>query len=140
MAEIGIVIKEKENLVTVKLERKEACAKCRACTAGLETKEMLLEAENLCNAKVGDTVKVSLEQSNFLIAVVIMYVIPLIALLLGIGLGYVISEQFGCTSKELISVAFGLVTLGLSYLFIRMNENKWKNKKFRPVAEEIIKR
>jgi sigma-E factor negative regulatory protein RseC len=138
MAETGLVINKDDNIVTVKLERKEACAKCRACTASLESKEMILNAENKCNAKIGDTVKISLEQSSFLKAVFIMYCIPLISLLLGIGIGYLVSLQIGRGNNEIIQVVFGLITLGLSYLIIRLNENKWKNKKFRPIAEEII--
>lgn len=138
MAETGLVINKEDNIVTVKLERKEACAKCGACSASLESKEMILKAENKCNAKIGDTVKISLEQSSFLKAVFIMYCIPLISLLLGVGIGYLVSLQIGLGNNEIIQVVFGLVMLGLSYVIIRLNENKWKNKKFRPIAEEII--
>ena len=45
MAEKGVVINTKDNFVTVKMMRQEACAKCRACIAGMEGKEMFIEAK-----------------------------------------------------------------------------------------------
>lgn len=139
MAETGIVIKQKENYVTVKLERREACAKCRACTAGFETKDMIIEAENICHAQEGDQVEISLEQSNFLKAVLIMYTIPLISLLSGLGVGYLISYELGLKSTELIAVICGFALLAVSYIIIKNNEDKWRDKKFRPVAINIVR-
>lgn len=138
MAEVGKVVKMKDEFVVIALERKEACASCRACTLGSEGKEMILEAENKCNAKIGDTVGVSLEQSNFLLAVIIMYTIPLIGLLLGIGTGYLVSVQLSLGNKEILALIFGFAFLAISYLGIKLNEPKFKTKRFRPVAEEII--
>ncbi|MCT4687608.1 SoxR reducing system RseC family protein [Vallitalea sp.] len=139
MAETGIVIKETGKYVTVKLERREACAKCRACTAGFETKDMIIEAENICDAKEGDEVEISLEQSNFLKAVLIMYTVPLIFLFVGLGVGYLISYALHLQSVEIIAVIFGFVLLAISYLIIRSNEDKWRDKKFRPVANNIVR-
>ncbi|GKX29401.1 hypothetical protein SH1V18_18810 [Vallitalea longa] len=140
MAETGIVIKEAEKYVTVKLERTEACAKCRACTAGFETKDMIIEAENVCNAKEGDQVEISLEQSNFLKAVLIMYTIPLTFLLVGLGIGYLISNIFNLQDVELIAVICGFSLLAVSYLLIKSKEDKWRDKKFRPIANKIVSR
>lgn len=140
MAETGIVIKEAGKYVTVKLERREACAKCRACTAGFETKDMIIEAENLCDAKEGDQVEISLEQSNFLKAVLIMYTIPLTFLFIGLGLGYLISFSFGLQNVEVIAVICGFLLLALSYLIIRSNEDRWRDKKFRPIANNVVSR
>lgn len=134
MAEVGQVIENKGNLVVVQLERHDACGKCRACVAGMESKEMYLEAFNECNAEVGDLVTVSLEQSNFLKAVLIMYVIPLIALLVGIGAGYWI------IGSELGAVIVGLVFLAISFFIIHMNEEAFRKAKYRPIADTIVKK
>ncbi|QUH31212.1 SoxR reducing system RseC family protein [Vallitalea guaymasensis] len=139
MAETGIVIKETGKYVTVKLERREACAKCRACTAGFETKDMIIEAENICNAKEGDEVEISLEQSNFLKAVLIMYTVPLMFLFVGLGVGYLISYAFQLQNVEIIAVICGFALLAISYLIIRSNEDKWRDKKFRPIANNIVR-
>ena len=73
MAEKGIVMERKDNLAVIKLKRQEACAKCRACVAGMSEQEMIMEAENACNAQVGDWVELELVGNSFLEAVLIMY-------------------------------------------------------------------
>lgn len=138
MPEIGIVTKQSGEYVTVRLERQEACAKCRACTAGLTSKDMIVEAENRCQAKVGDAVAISLEQSNFLQAVFIMYTIPLIFLFVGLGIGYGIGHALQLGNTELLPIVCGFVLLTAAYFLIRANEEKWRSKKFRPVAETVV--
>lgn len=132
MAEIGQVIEEKGSFVVVSLQRQEACAKCGACTAGLKAKEMIVEAENMCNAKKGDMVNITLEKSNFLKAVIIMYVLPLLGLLAGIFVGYLLN------TNEIIALIIGFIFLGITYGIIRLNEDKFNNKKYRPIADKVI--
>lgn len=134
MAEVGQVIENKGSLVVVSLDRHDACSKCRACVAGIDSKEMILEATNACGAKVGDMVNISLEQSNFLKAVFIMYTIPLIALLAGLGLGYVLLKT------EVAALGIGFVFLAITFVLIRKNENHFKKSGYRPVADEIVKK
>jgi sigma-E factor negative regulatory protein RseC len=132
MAESGQVVEIKEQLVVVRLERKEACASCKACVAGIEAKDMFIEAENLCDAKIGDWVNISLEQSSFLKAVFIVYTIPLIALLVGLGIGYLIFNN------ELGTVIVGFSLLAISFLTLKMNEKHFSKGKYRPIAQEIV--
>ena len=65
MAEKGVVVDRKNNLAVIKLRRQEACAKCRACIAGMSEQEMIMEAENRCNAQVGDWVELEMVGSGF---------------------------------------------------------------------------
>lgn len=132
MAEIGEVIGTKEARLIVKLQRQEACAKCKGCLAGMQSEEMLAEAENLCHAKVGDFVEISMEKSNFLKAVAIMYTIPLIAFVFGIGIGFVI------THSEIFAVAVGLIMTGITYRIIRSQNHRFENESYRPFAVKIV--
>ena len=134
MAEIGVVVEEKGKNVIVALERKEACATCKACSMGLESKDMILEAKNSCGAKKGDYVTISLEERQFMQAVAIMYVVPLLGLLVGTGIGYLLWQD------ELIAIIMGFALLALSFLGIRFNEKRIKGKSYRPVAENVVKR
>ncbi len=134
LAEVGQVIERKGNLVVVRLERHDACSSCRACIAGIDPKEMLLEATNACGAKEGDLVGITLEQSNFLKAVLIMYTIPLIALLMGLGLGYVVFRT------EVGALLCGVVLLGSAFLLIRKNESHFNKGGYRPIANELIQK
>ena len=139
MAEIGQVTEVKGDLIRVKLQRHDACNHCNACSAGVETEEMVLEAENLCLAKEGDLVEISLEESNFLAAVAIMYIIPLIGLLVGIGIGYAVGGIIG-VNVEVMALVIGFVLLAVTYLVIKSNEARFKTRKFRPVASHVVKR
>ena len=138
MAEIGQVIDSKGDIVRVKLQRHDACDHCNACSAGVETEEMILEAENLCLAQPGDLVEISLEESNFLAAVVIMYIVPLVGLLIGIGIGYTVGGLLGI-NEEVMALVIGFVTLAITYLTIKSNEAKFKTRKFRPIASNVVK-
>jgi sigma-E factor negative regulatory protein RseC len=117
MAEIGEVIEVKEPYVVVRLIRSEACGKCNACSVGLQSTEMILEAENRCDAKLGDQVEIF-----------IMYVIPLFALMAGLVIGYMIFEN------ELLIFGIGILMMATSYILIRMNEKRFKTSEFRPIA------
>ena len=138
MAEIGQVIGTTGDLIRVKLQRQDACGHCNACTAGIETEEMILEAENLCLAQPGDLVEISLEESNFLAAVAIMYIVPLIGLLIGIGIGYVVGGLIGI-NVEVMALVIGFGLLAVTYLIIKSNEDRFKTRKFRPIASHVVK-
>ena len=57
MAEKGIVTELKDNNIAyIKMKRTEACAKCRACVSGLSEQDMFIDAENDCDASVGQWV------------------------------------------------------------------------------------
>ncbi|WP_105614352.1 SoxR reducing system RseC family protein [Vallitalea okinawensis] len=139
MAEIGLVKEIQGDEVIVSLNRQEACNKCRACIQGMQEQEMILKAQNLCHASVGDQVEVTLEESNFLKAVAIMYGIPFIALMIGLISGYYISGIVTGTQSEGIALLSGFILLALSYLGIRKNESKFKTSKYKPVAVKIVK-
>lgn len=138
MAEIGQVTEVKGELIKVKLQRHDACDHCNACAAGVETNEMMLVAQNFCDASEGDLVEISLEESNFLEAVLIMYIVPLFGLLVGIGIGYLIGGAVGM-NREISAIIFGFLLLTVSYLAIKSNEKHFNTRKFRPIASHVIK-
>ena len=134
MAEIGKVIDIEKNKVVVSLERKEACAKCRACSAGLKAEEMLIRAENICGAKVGDKVEIALEETDFIKAVLIMYGFPFVMFLIGLFGGY-----YGCLSAnipnpELIGFIVGLILVAIGYGLIKSQEKRWRSGNYVPKA------
>lgn len=137
MAEVGRVIAVEGDLVKLVLKRKEACGKCRACSAGLNEKEMEMKAKNLCGAKVGDRVEVFIEQTNFMKAVLIMYGVPFIFFMIGIFGGYYGSLYFGVGNEALVSIAAAVILTAVSFVIIHMNEKNWSNGDFLPVATKI---
>ncbi len=134
MAEIGKVIDIENDKVVVSLERKEACAKCRACSAGMKAEEMLIRAENICSAQVGDKVEIALEETDFIKAVLIMYGFPFVMFMIGLMGGY-----YGCLSAnipnpELLGFVLGLVLVAVSYALIKSQENRWRSGNYVPKA------
>lgn len=128
MPEIGEVIEIKDHHVVVALERNEACGKCKACSAGLQTTQMILEAENQCEAVKGDMVEIYLKETNFVKAVLIMYTLPLIGLLIGLGIGALLFDE------ELLIIGMGILLTGIAFVLIRVNEKRFKTEAYRPVA------
>lgn len=137
MAEVGEVVEVKGKDVKVRLLRKEACAKCGACTAGLKSEDMFIDALNVAHAQKGDWVEIKLNEQNFLKAVGIMYVIPLAGLLAGLGLGALVGKLFLPSLADVLAIVLGLAGAGLSFLMIHLNEDKFKTDKFKPKAVKV---
>jgi len=136
--EKGQVIACKKNLVVIRMTRTEACAQCRACIAGMSKKDMVLEAENECGAQVGDWVEMELRNNGFFHAVMIMYGIPLVALLAGIVIGYfALAPLLPAVDSGIIGFGTGVALTALTYLWIHSQEKRWESKKFRPIAVKI---
>ncbi len=138
MAEVGQVVEIKNNLAVVRLTRTEACAKCRACIAGMSEKDMFIEAENECKAAVDDWVELILKDNGFYSAVLIMYGIPCIALIVGLLLGYfVLGGLIGSVAPEIVGCVTGILFTVLAFLWIHSKESRWESKKYRPIATRI---
>ncbi len=138
MAEYGEVIKIIDNKVRLKMQRNEACGSCHACDLGSGGKMVEITALNKCNAEIGDTVELFIKKEKFLSAVAIMYVIPLIALFIGIGLGYLINH-FGAFNSELIPVLSGFLLTIITFLGIKKLDKKKLESKYTPMAIKVIK-
>ena len=138
MAEKGVVIGLKDNnLAVIKMTRQEACAKCRACIAGMAEKDMIIEAENVCGAKVDDWVEVEMSPDGFIHAVLIMYGIPFLAFMAGIGIGYFLGGMQQAIGREIISFVVGLIFTFIAFGWIKSQEKRWASKKYRPVAARL---
>src|SRR5690554_3917983 len=119
MDQIGRVIAIKDNRAVVELERNSTCAKCGVCHMGM-TKTLQLEVENSIGADVGKRVLINMEKGAVLRAGAIVYLIPLLALLLGIGLMYLIHHFYPLPgSPDWWGIGVGFVLFILSFVGIR---------------------
>lgn len=137
MAEIGQVTAVIGDEVVVRLVRKEACAKCGACSAGLSAKDMIIQAQNKCHAEKDQWVEIELNEVHFIRAVAIMYVIPLAGLLVGIGAGYGIGSLVLPNAVELIAVLGGFLFSALTFGLIHKREPAFKRAQYKPKAVRI---
>lgn len=139
MGEIGQVIEVVEhNKIKVKLKRVEACAKCKACTAGFSQMDMFIVAENLCDAKLDEKVNIELESKYYYKAVFIMYFIPLVNLILGFVSGLYLARYFNMKNQELVSFFCGILLMVLTYLIIKLVHLKKGDDKIVPVATYTV--
>lgn len=135
MSQIGVVESVKKDRVFVKVSREGACAHCRMCTSGInEGKECLIEAVNQCEAGVGDLVDIDIQAKYFLEATIIMYGIPLIAMLSGIGIAWMITKGLGIPNAETISAIVGIIFTSGVYFWINKREKKNENMAYLPIA------
>jgi len=119
MKRYGRVIETDGINAKILLKRHAACGECGACQAGKENMEIQVIAINDANAKVGDMVEIDMATPNVLNAAFLAYGIPFIALVLGIY----ISSKF---VEELFAMVIGFLSLGISYIFIKLYEKKIK--------------
>ena len=90
MIKFGQIIKrnEQKGLVTIRFERPEACGKCGACGTGSQKGEATLPSES----QVGQWARVEFPEGRFLQATALVYVIPLLGLLSGLLLGWLLGS------------------------------------------------
>lgn len=117
MIETGYVIGNTGKQAVVRIQRKKACEHCGMCKKGAEGMEITLD--NPLGAGEGDRVEISMGDRMVLKASVIVYAIPLLFLLIGAALGYIVSPVIGITERDLAAAVCGIVFTALSYTIVR---------------------
>lgn len=141
MKQTGVVIGIDGDKAKIKMQRHTACGDCGACQVSEKQLNLVLEAENIVGAKTGDFVEVDMETMDFLSAVIIVYLYPLISFIVGIFAGYYGSLVLGVADKAAqgIGAVLGILAAAITYVVIRFNEDKIKGmKKYKPSIANII--
>ena len=115
---VGEIVEIKENRAKVVFKRQKACGDCRAC-ASFGTDSVITEVENTLGVKVGDRVEIALHAPSVMKAGLIMYGIPLAALIAGVLIG----SRIG----DLAAALFGIGGAALAFAAIRVFEPKFKS-------------
>lgn len=139
--ETGVVTKTDGVMATVLVEKKSSCENCgvgSACTSS--EKGMEIEALNPVQAKVGQTVKVSIKAQTYLKGTILVYGIPLAALIAGAILGQNIGEKYlKGISSDISAAFFGFAALIIAFMVIGVWSKKTETKtEYKPVIEEIL--
>lgn len=109
MNEIGRIIKAEKNMATVRFARKGECDRCLICSPAKDGAHVDLDVDNSLDLSVGDYVNVEVRDNRVLRASVLIYLIPLILVALGAGLG----SLAGAATAIIIGI-LGLV-VGLAF-------------------------
>ncbi len=131
MTERGVVVKLKGKKATVQFDRRTACDSCHMCATTRDGMKVQIVIDNELNANIGDFVEVQMGEQFVLTAAVIVYIIPLILVGIGIGVGSVLSQL----AQILMSIG-GLV-LGFVVAFLLDRFVIRKKKCFSPTMTAI---
>jgi len=138
------VIKEEEgiiieifgnNIAKVKVGRHNECKNCGACPGD---SSVVIEAKNSIGAKTGQRIAFEMKETNMLMAAFVVYILPLIAVVIGVLVGQVIAEKFGFSVRG-FQIGGGILTFVLSIINIKVFDNySHNNDKMQPVITRIL--
>ena len=143
--EFGTIVELKgKHVALVLCERSSFCAHCASmgsCHVGSDNRSMLVEASNPIGAQVGDHVRLVTSSKSFLQSSFILYIVPLIALVVGALLGFGIGEKLpqGPDPNSLAAVC-GVAFLVGAVLVIRVGSRAIPPEMFMPRIVEILRK
>jgi len=145
MAEqIGIVIEtEPGGWARVLTERKDACGGCHSghgsgCRTCLTSAKFESRVINPVGAKPGDVVKIALRSEDLFKGAVILYILPILALIMGAFAGTWGARYVG--GSEGIGGVFGAL-VGISaavFFLIRLDRSKWVRQRLTPTVLGVL--
>lgn len=134
MRETGIVKFVDGEFCTCATRRKSACGdNCATCKAVCSSREHIFTAKNIADAKEGDTVIIEMSTSSVLKSAFLVYILPLLAFLLGF------TYFFETGKTELISAVWGIVFGGAVWILVSFY-GKYKKAELTPEVVEIVRK
>ncbi len=121
MIQTGKVVASKGSQIQVCFQRPEMCAHCKMCDTGLKEDGTVITLNG--HAAPGDMVEVYLPEKQLLRHTAAAYLIPLLALLLGLLIGSLLSFS------EALQAVTALIFTGLGLLCVRLYDRYLSGKK-----------
>ena len=121
----GTVIEKNGSVSKVKIGG-DACQGCGKCG---KFRQKVITAHDTTNALIGDSVTLEVDDSKYKLSILLLYILPLIALIIGVFVGfYIISPLIDNISVDIISVGCGIIFTVIVYLILRVFRNKFDSK------------
>ncbi|MBW2502947.1 MAG: SoxR reducing system RseC family protein [Deltaproteobacteria bacterium] len=142
--EVGTVVEiQGQSKAVVLCEKSSLCEHCAtsaACSIGDDDRHRLVTVHNPVHAVVGDRVKIATSTGTFLKSSFVIYIVPLIALVLGAIIGKLTGESFVTSvDPNLLSAIFGVFFLVGSFLIIRVGSTALKKDVYMPKILEVLR-
>ncbi|WP_215493135.1 SoxR reducing system RseC family protein [Fenollaria sporofastidiosus] len=122
---IGRVIKIENGQMLISMKRDSACGSCESCAAGCESKEHIIKAKPRANYNVGDLVSIKVDSRKMLRGVMMVYLVPLLAFLLGIFVSNYIFSKLSFKVQDFYSIIIGVVLLLISLVIVKAYDKKY---------------
>lgn len=117
--EEGLIIEiSKENIAKVKVGRHNECKNCGACPGD---NSLIIDAKNPIGAKIGQRVAFKMKDTNILMAAFVVYIVPLVAVVIGVVVGQIIAKEVGYSIRG-FQIGGGVITFILSMINIKWFE------------------
>ncbi len=138
--EEGIVAEIEGGTAKVAILKKSACEQCAASGVCHPGDQEFMDAANPLGAVKGQKVKVVIAPQMYLKASIILYGVPMAALIAGAIIAKNIAARYvGEQNSDLWAFIAGMACMFVSFLFIRLyNKKAEKSQKYKPVIVEIL--
>ena len=142
--EVGTVVELKSKMIAVVMCTKsslcENCATNGNCALGDDDKTRLIEVHNLLGAEVGEQVRIATTTKSFLQSSFLLYIVPLIALVIGAIAGLLVGEKIPTgLDPNLLSAIFGVFFMSGSFVILRVGSSVLNKESYMPKIIEILK-
>ena len=142
--EVGTVVELKSKMIAVVMCTKsslcENCATNGNCALGDDDNTRLIEVHNLLGAEVGEQVRIATTTKSFLQSSFLLYIVPLIALVIGAIVGLLVGEKFSIgLDPNLLSAIFGVFFMISSFVILRVGSSVLNKESYMPKIIEILK-
>jgi sigma-E factor negative regulatory protein RseC len=118
----------------------EHCATSGSCSIGDDAKSRLVEAQNMLGAGVGDEVCISTTTKSFLQSSFLLYIVPLIALVIGAVAGKLVGENLAIgLDPNLLSAIFGVFFMVGSFVLLRVGSSVLEKENYMPKVVAILR-
>jgi sigma-E factor negative regulatory protein RseC len=137
--EQGIIQEIKRHKAIVRIQQTSACAHCQSrASCDVSKRDMLIEVSNDLLAKEGDWVEISVPEGTVLKLSLFIYIMPIMALLLGAFLGAAVAPLLQLNST-VTSILGGGCCLGIAYFVLRkLNKKAESSKRYFPQMIRIL--
>jgi sigma-E factor negative regulatory protein RseC len=142
--EQGTIIETRNDIAFISTERGSECDSCGSkslCKPGEgEDMTMVVEAQNLIDAKVGERVIFTVGAATVLRAGMMLYLVPLLCFIAGVVVGQVLGpELMPEKNLDLVSAVLGFVFVAISFVGIRIYGKRAEtNNTYRPTVVRVI--
>ena len=140
ITEEGVVEKISHSKAVVRVQRSSACARCgsRSACQVTEGRAMLIEVTNDLQARVHDHVEISVPGGSLLKLSLLVYFLPVLALIAGAGAGAAWAQSFNA-QPTLASIVCGGLAMGIAFCVLKWVDRRTQAKRdFQPRITRIL--
>ena len=133
MREVGRVVKQKDNLVTVRFPRKSTCEHCNMCAIKPNDSHVDMTLENTLNCNVDDRVEVNISRGTVLKMSLLVYFFPMVVGIIGLLVAYLLG------ASEIIQMLACVGSIAVAFLVLAVIDRFYAvSKKGKPYLVRIL--